>query len=348
MAEYKNRKGIAGILVILVVIVVFSAAGAWYFFFSKPSNLDKSATTQTPSGEKMTVAKYYWPGTFWVEIAEEKGYFTEEGLNVEVVDTNPDYYASLQAVADGELDANNFPLYDFLSYSVSGSPLVAVLSGDISTGANGIVASSSIKSISDLSGKKVGLAKGTFSEYMLEYVLKQNNISDVEVVEVNTEDTVSVLSSGETDAVVSWEPLMTETVDKLGANKIFDTSQAFGLDSSVWVFRKEFVEGRPGDVAAFTRVWQKTTDYILANEDEAFAIIAENYGIALSDVKGYVTLDKILSLDESRKRFAYSTGIDSNHGLLVGMNEFMIGRGLTEKLIRTETLLDSSFIDSLE
>jgi ABC-type nitrate/sulfonate/bicarbonate transport system substrate-binding protein len=59
--------------------------------------------TPQPSGEVMKVAKYYWPGMYWVEIAESKGWFREAGLNVELIDTNPDYFQSLQDTADGKI-----------------------------------------------------------------------------------------------------------------------------------------------------------------------------------------------------------------------------------------------------
>lgn len=345
-----NRKGFAPVLLLLIVAVIAASVLAWFYYQGSFTQTGKTSMNAEVSGKPLKVAKYYWPGTFWVEIADSKGFFKEEGLNVELVDTNADYYQSLQDTVDGKIDTNNFPLFDFLSYDLQGANLVAVLGGDVSNGATGIVANSSIKTVADLTGKKVGVAKGTFSEYMLETVLKENNvdISSVEVLNIATEDTVSLLSSGKVDAVASWEPLMSEAVTKLGANIVFNTSELFGLDASVWTFDRKFITERPGDVAAFLRAWKKTIAYIESNEKEAFQIIANNYGATIDDVIGYASSDKILSLEEAKGRFAYSSGIDSTQGLIVGMNEFMISKNLTSETVRTDSILVSSFIKALK
>lgn len=345
-----NKKGFSAIILLPLLLIVFAGVFGYMYFsgnlLTKQEELKSSATTS----EVMKVAKYYWPGTFWTEIADEKGWFKEAGLNVELIDTNSDYYASLQDTVDSKIDTNNFPLFDFLYYNTTGANLVAVLGADVSNGAAGIVANQNISNITDLVGKKIGVAQGTFSEYMLEVVLTKNNIdlSSVEIVNVATENTIDLLESREVDAVVSWEPLMSQAVTDLGANIVFDTSELFGLDASVWVFNKDFISKREGDVAAFIKVWAKTSEYILKNPKEAYQIIADNYGVTVSDVEAYVASDKILSLAEAKQRFNYSAGFDSTQGLVVEMNDFMIKKGLTEKTLKTNDILDSRFVTSIK
>ncbi len=47
------------------------------------------------SGLPMKVAGAYGSGSFWVQIAKNKDWFKEAGLNVEIIDTDPDYFGSL-------------------------------------------------------------------------------------------------------------------------------------------------------------------------------------------------------------------------------------------------------------
>ena len=65
---------------------------------------ESSALLESPaatSAKPIRVAGLYWPGRFWADIAHSKGWFKEAGLNVEWVDTNPDYFASLEDPAAG-------------------------------------------------------------------------------------------------------------------------------------------------------------------------------------------------------------------------------------------------------
>ena len=160
------------IIISLVILGVIASLGfiAW-----------RSTTTTTP----IRVAKYYWPGEFWVEIADSKGWFKEAGLNVELVDANPDYFKSLQDTVDGKIDTNEFVLFDFVKYLGQGADLVVVLAGDRSLGADGIVAKKGITSVNDLRGKRVGVPNGTYLHFILDTLLEREGIHHSEVTDVN-------------------------------------------------------------------------------------------------------------------------------------------------------------------
>ena len=55
-------------------------------------------TSSTP----IRVGAAYWPGFYWMDVAQEKGWFKEAGLNVEWVDTNADYFASFDDLVSGK------------------------------------------------------------------------------------------------------------------------------------------------------------------------------------------------------------------------------------------------------
>jgi NitT/TauT family transport system substrate-binding protein len=72
------------------------------------------------SKEVIKIATNYWSGQFWIDIAAEKGWFEEAGLNVEYIDTNTDYFQGLQDVVDEKIDVNQFTLYDLLEWRIEG------------------------------------------------------------------------------------------------------------------------------------------------------------------------------------------------------------------------------------
>ena len=69
---------------------------------------------ETPK-EVMNIGKYYWPGQFWITIADKKGWFEEEGLNAVVEQVSEDYLQTLQGLTDGKIDVYQCVLYDVVS-----------------------------------------------------------------------------------------------------------------------------------------------------------------------------------------------------------------------------------------
>jgi NitT/TauT family transport system substrate-binding protein len=301
------------------------------------------------SGEVIKVAKYYWPGQFWIVIADEKGFFEEAGLNVELVDSNEDWFGSLQNMVDGKIDVNQFTLYDLIDFNAKGVDLVSVINTDISNGADTIIAKSEIERVGDLKGKRIGLQKGTFSEYMLEVVLERNGLTkdDVTYVETKVED-IMPLVNGEIDALVVFEPFASQAVEKTNGRKIFDTSQIPGLIPDVVAFHKSFIQERPEDVQAFVQVWYKTTEFIKDNPKDAFGIIAKNYDKTPDDVQAFADQVKILDLRDNKVTFSYAAGFESLHGTARQINDFMKDSGITDKNLDSTDFIDARFIRNVE
>jgi NitT/TauT family transport system substrate-binding protein len=301
------------------------------------------------SGEVMKVAKNYWPAQFWIEIAYEKGWFDEAGLNVELVDTNDDYFQGVQDFVDGKMDVNQFVLFDLMEIRTKGIDLVAVVDVGLSTGADAIVAKNDIENIKDLKSKKIGLQQGTFSEYILGVVLERSGLTkeDIIYVETTAED-IEPLVNGEVDALVIFEPFASQAVEQANGRKIFDSSQIPGLIPDVMAFHKRFIVEKPEDVQVYVNVWHRTTEFIKTNPEQAFQIIAEIYDVPLGDVQAFTQDVKILDLRENKVAFSYASGFESLHGTASQINDFMIEKGITDKNLDTLDFIDARFIRNVE
>jgi NitT/TauT family transport system substrate-binding protein len=203
----------------------------------------------------MTVARYYWPGEYWVDIAAEKGWFKEARLDVRLVDTNADYFASLADTAEGGLDTNAFPFYDFV-VTAPRADLVGVLVTDISNGADGVVGRRGLRSLRDLRGKRLALSRGTYLEYLVDSILPEHGLrlDDIAILDVPGEKAPGLLAAGKADAFASWEPALSEA-EASGGVRLFDTSRLPGLNGAVQAFKRRFIDERP---------------------DEAFAVVARS------------------------------------------------------------------------
>jgi NitT/TauT family transport system substrate-binding protein len=305
--------------------------------------------TPTTSGEVMKVAQYFWPGQFWIDIADSKGWFAEEGLNVELVDTNPNFYQSLQDTVDEKIDYNNFPLYDLVKFNAEGADMVVVINTDISFGADSIIAKKSIERVSDLKGKKIGIGEGTFTDYLLSVVLDRNGIAkdDVTIVEVSAENPAPFIA-GDIDAFVTWDPTRTEALEKGDGHVIWDTSQISGILPEGGAFHRSFINERPNDVQAYVNVWHRTTEFIKEYPEEAFQIIADIYDVPVEDVQAFTQDVKILDLRDNKVAFSYAAGFESLHGTARQINDFMKKNEITDKTLDSTKFLDARFIRGVE
>src|SRR6201985_1044683 len=96
-----------------------------------------------------------WPGYTVLEVAKQKGWFKEAGLDVELAWF--DYLPSLDAFSAGKIDGVCVVATDALVNGANGakSKIIALL--DYSDGSDMIVGKPGVNSIKDLKGQDVGI-----------------------------------------------------------------------------------------------------------------------------------------------------------------------------------------------
>src|SRR4029453_11972113 len=120
---------------------------------------------------------YEWPGSYWMDLAWKKGWFVEAGLDVGGIHTGTRYFQSLDDVAAGKLDAMGFTQFDLVRYVAAGHDLVGVVAVDYSEGAEALVAQPTIRTLRDLRGKRIGLHRGTYLEYLLTVAIQPDGLT---------------------------------------------------------------------------------------------------------------------------------------------------------------------------
>jgi NitT/TauT family transport system substrate-binding protein len=332
----------------IVGAAVLAGAMVAAFFWWMQADVPKNG--HQTSGIPIRASYECWPGMYWMDIAQAKGWFAEAGLTVQMdFDANKDFIGSMKAVVEGNLDVCQFVFYDMIKYLVNGADLVGVVDTDRSLGGDGIVANASIKTVRELRGKRIGLERGSFTEYILFEALKREKLTlaDVTLVETTVED-IEAFTKGTIDALVCWEPVLTQAMEDGNGRIIFTTAEVPGLIQNVMVFPRPFLESRPQDVQAFVNVWHRTVQHIKNDPKDAFGIIAKKYGKTPGEVQAFAQQDKILDLQDNLRVFSYSAGFESLHGSARKMNDFMIGHGLTKQRLDSTEFLDARFIRGLE
>jgi len=176
--------------------------------FGLAQTLEKPKITISVGGKNLF---YYLPLT----IAEQLGYFKDEGLDVTIVDFAGGSKA-LQAVVGGSADVVSGAFEHTIPMQLKGQPMRAfVLQGaapQIVLGVNPKTMPD-YKSIADLKGKKIGVtAPGSSTNIVANYVLAKGGLkpTDVSFVGVGAGNgAVAAMRSGQIDAISNLDPVIT-------------------------------------------------------------------------------------------------------------------------------------------
>jgi len=212
-----------------------------------------------------------------IHIAEEKGYFLEEGIDVEIKGF-PTGKAALAATFSGEVDmgtvadtpivSNSFERNDFAVFmtivdSAQHSKALARKDRNINTP-------------QDLVGKKVATAIGTTAHFFMSVFLTLNGIdaSDVEIVNMKPGETVEAIVNGDVDVIFAWEPNVLNAAKSLGDNAIILSSDVGYEATFNLVTMNGYIENNPGLIRKVIKSLAKAEEFVSNNREESIRIIA--------------------------------------------------------------------------
>ncbi len=259
------------------------------------------------SAEKLRVAYSVWVGYGPLFVAQEKGFFKDEGLDVELTPIE-DPKLRFAALAAGQIDLLATSVDAMPQYLKPSRSYRYVFGLDESAGADGVLVSNDVKSVADLKGRTVAYGEGGVTEFYLAVLLRQAGLtlSDIKAVNMSAGDAGSAFVTGQVDAAVTWEPYLSRGVKSHRGYKIADTSKTPGLLADVMIARADQVDQRAGDIAGLYRAWAKAVAFVGSNPDEANAVMGKALGGWLEDpaaIKDVLTGVKLMGADRNAAYF---------------------------------------------
>lgn len=291
-----------------------------------------------------------WPGWVAWEIAIEKGMFKKAGVEVDFQWF--DYVASMDAFAASQLDAVAMTNGDTLVTGATGAQSVMILINDYSNGNDMVVAAPGINSIKDLKGKKVGVEIGFVGHLLLLNGLEKAGLkeTDVELVNVPTNETPQVLASGQVDAIVAWQPNSGQALSLVpGSKRIYSSADEPGLIYDVLAVSPASLAARRDDWMKVLKVWYQAVAFLKdpATREEAISIMAARVGIPAEEYKGFISGTKILSLEEALPFMTKAEGFGSLYGSSKISDEFNVDNKVYEKPQDIDAYIDASLMKAL-
>jgi len=274
MAEEKQEKREYGawVWISVVVIIALGLAVGGYFWLRQ-----ERPEKYTGPVEKITVAAAEYLTGALVYVAEDQGFFEENGLEVTIKG-----YGSGKACADAliadEADISTSADNVFVSSSFEHTDLRVF--GSVATKqVKELVArkDKGITAINDLLGKKIGVTKKSGAEFQLGVFLTFNGISQeaVELVDLRPPEMMGAISNGDVDAVFVWDPYLYHIKKELGGSAI---SWHGGEDFYFVLLTKEdWLDKNPAAVERFIKSLVEAEDYIKDNSEEAKEFVKDRF-----------------------------------------------------------------------
>jgi NitT/TauT family transport system substrate-binding protein len=162
------------------------------------------------------------PGFTPIYVAQNEGYFAKNGLNV-IIKSYASGQAAVQGLLNNEVNIAGTTEYPVVNCAFNNNP-ISILATMDKEQAFYITARKDlgIENITDLAGKKIGLAQGTIAEFYLGRLLELNGLALSDVTEVNTSmaSAANAITSGAVAAVVVSQPYSYDVAQQLGSNGI--------------------------------------------------------------------------------------------------------------------------------
>ncbi|MBI4788769.1 MAG: NrtA/SsuA/CpmA family ABC transporter substrate-binding protein [Chloroflexi bacterium] len=197
-------------VIILVAVIASVGFGAWY--------LANSPVPYSSAPEAITIGTTPTMSASLIFIAEEQGWFTQNGLRVTV----KTFETTLPAIAEmkkGGVDVATTTEYTIVTEVLKKESIVLIAGIDRQQ-TTYLVARKDrgIEKVSDLKGKKVGVVRGTIQEFYLGRFLDLGGIrlQDLVLIDLKLPEQVDALVNGSVDAVQIPNVSINQVEERLG------------------------------------------------------------------------------------------------------------------------------------
>jgi NitT/TauT family transport system substrate-binding protein len=234
-----------------------------------------AAVTGAPEQPNITIGALPSADSVTIQIAEDKGFFKQQGLNVKVI-TETTTNAGTQGLLSHTMDftGENYVGMFAQEQAVKGLNL-KIVADNSQTSPNLYVMlvpkDSPLTSIAQLKGKKVGFpAPGfNFGSMAADILMKPYNESskDFTTVVLPFSSAMQALATHQVDAIFTTEPFITTSEAAAGDRVLTDmlSGPLAGFPTACWGTTASFVQQNPKTVAAFQRAMTQATQVAATN-----------------------------------------------------------------------------------
>ncbi|MFB5268279.1 ABC transporter substrate-binding protein [Paenibacillus enshidis] len=266
-----------------------------------------SAETQEPVVVKTAYAPFI--GGIGVYAVNDKQFDLAHNVDLQIGafgNTSP-----LMSVITGDVDIVFTTLQSYLvsinalieeGSDISSLPKIVYLH-NASTGADGIVADASIKTVADLKGKSVTAQYGEVTHYMLAKALSTAGLTveDINLVDMGPGKGGAAFVAGSVDAATTFEPYLSQGTTARNGNIIISTADMENTILDVMVVSAKNAEEKPEWLQNTLKAVEDATQYVESDLDAAAELTADDLQVSAEEVKTMFPTVHLYTLEDNHE-----------------------------------------------
>ena len=250
------------------------------------SSANTSAASGSASGEKtkLTFVLDYTPNTnhTGIYVAIAKGYYADEGLDVEVVQPPEDGADALVGAGKAQVGMSYQDV--MANYLGSDDPLpVTAVAASIQHNTSGIISrkGDGITRPKGMENKRYATWDQDVEKAIIKSVVTTDggDFSKVQLIPASSSDEVTGLKANEFDCVWCYEAWAVQNAKVQGFDYDYfsfrDIDSVFDYYTPVIIANNDFLKSRPGVAKAFLRATKKGYEYAEQNADDAAQVLVD-------------------------------------------------------------------------
>jgi NitT/TauT family transport system substrate-binding protein len=210
-----------------------------------------------------------------IYVADECRFFANNGVRVVFKDYDTGV-AAVEGLLKGEVDVALTMEFVIVGKSLQKQNILSLVTIDKSMLFYIIArADRGIKSTKDLKEKTIGAPRQTITEFYLGRMLELNGmrIQQVTMVDTKASDPAGTMARGDVDAVVTWEPYVTQIRQQMGNRVIIWPAQSGQVSFWSIVSTPGWINQHPDLVRQFLKSLAKAEEYVIQNPVEAKKVL---------------------------------------------------------------------------
>ena len=218
------------------------------------------------------------PASTLLFVANDEGFFEQEGLNIELIEFTAGKFA-LQAFLAGSIDLAASGEVPVMYSSLQGNEFY-IISQVVEKTINEVrIVAQKEEGLNDpedyfkAKKRKLATSFGGGPEFYTYNFLKKHDIKDIELISQKPEDMPVALQSGTVDAIAIFEPFAFFAEQKLGDRAITFKDDSMYSELYVLNAKKEWVAENPQIVEKILRALVKAEEFIEKKPDESKQIL---------------------------------------------------------------------------
>jgi NitT/TauT family transport system substrate-binding protein len=336
----KKQTQVVSTCLILVLIATLAACQV---------NQPASSLPSTPALQHIKLSTLPYTSFSPIFIADDAGFFKEQGIAIDYVKLSEDGSQSIPALAKGDLDVLGGSVSSGLFNAISKQNQIKIVAdkGYISKDAcsyetalvrKDLLDSGAIKTPADLRGKRIAALTTNITGYYLTHLLDLGGLTmkDVQILNIPNASRLQGLKDKTIDVVITVDPWSTQIIDA-GAGEIWMPAEKIFPDFQLGVLAfGPSITTRKDDLGQkfMTAYLKGVKQYLQGKTDQNLAIIAKHTGQEISVLK-----------DACLPAFHSDGKIDIPSVML--FQDWAVQSGALDEAVKPEQFWDSQYIEKI-